>query len=187
VANLTNDSVLIVFVALAGIALLAQAAVLALLFLTGKKALEKLQHDFDELRETAMPVLHSSREVLAAVIPSIRPVTADFVQSAANIRTISADMAEITGKVRGQVEELQSSAAVAMERLQQHAGRLDAMIVGLLDVADRLSRLLQSTLGVSARQLAGVLAAVKAIVESLRNSPIPSRSAQPASDQETFI
>jgi uncharacterized protein YoxC len=184
---MNNETILIAFVALTAVALLVQAIVLVAIFLAGKKAVEKLRQDFDELRVSAVPLFTSTREILTRIGPKIEPAAADVVVAAANLRTISSDVADITTKVRGQVDGIQASTTEVVDRFRHQAARVDSMVTGALDVADRLGGVLETAVGTPTRQLAGILAAVKAIVGSLRTNGSAARRTRTANDSETFI
>lgn len=184
---MSNESILIAFVALTGFALLVQAIVLVAIFLTGKKALEKLRKDFEDLRQSAVPLFTATRDVLAKIAPKIEPITSDVVHTTASLRAVSSDLAGITAKVRTQVEGVESSTSDVLERFRRQAVRVDSMVTQTLDAADRAGAFLQTTVSVPARQLTGILAAAKAILESLRGREPAPRRAQPANDHETFV
>jgi methyl-accepting chemotaxis protein len=185
--NATEATILMVFVALTAIALLVQAIILVAVFFAGKKAFDSLRGEFEELRTSALPVLNISRQFFERLGPDIGPVTSDVIKTAANLKTITSDMAELTTKVRTQVEDVQTSANEALERIKQQAARVDIMVTNLLDAADRVTGFLENAVSVPVRQFAGVLAAVKAIVETLRHAEPPTRRVQPNNDHESFI
>ena len=184
---MNNEILLIVFVALTGGALLIQAIVAVAFFFFVKKSYDKARQDFEEIRASAMPLLASSKEALAKIAPQIEPVTADLVKAAATMRAISADVADITAKVRVQVDAAQGSADDVMERVRQQTARIDSMVTGALDVIDRFGVLLQNAVGTPARQLAGVLSAARAIVDSFRTPAPAARPESAVNESETFI
>jgi hypothetical protein len=59
---------------------------------------------------------------------------------------------------------------------------VDAMLSSVLDAVDRAGSFLTNAVSKPARQLAGVLASVKAVVESLRSSDAAFRHAPPPED-----
>lgn len=185
--NETAATLLIVFVGLTAVALLVQAIILVAAFFAGKKAIESLRGEFEELRESALPVLKISRQFFDRIGPDIGPVTADVIKTAANLKTMTSDMAALTTSLRTQVEDVQTSANEALERIKQQAARVNIMVSNLLDAADRVTGFLENTVSVPVRQFAGVLAAVKAIVETLRHTEPPMRRVQPNNDHESFI
>ena len=185
--NESLATLLIVFVALTAVALLVQAIILVAAFFASKKAIESLRGEFEELRTAALPVLNISRQFFERIGPDIGPVTSDMIKTAANLKTISGDVAELTAKLRVEAEDVRSSAHEAVGRLKYQVARVDVMITNLLDAADQVTGFLQSAVSVPVRQFAGVLAAVKAIVETLRHAEPATRRAQPANDHESFI
>jgi methyl-accepting chemotaxis protein len=185
--NDTSVTLLLVFVGLTAVALLVQAVILVAVFLAGKKAFESLRGEFEELRTSAVPMLNISRQFFERIGPEIGPVTYDVIKSAANLKTITSDMAEVTTKLRAQAEDVQRSANEALERVKQQAARVDIMVTNLLDATDRVTGFLEHAVSTPVRQFAGVLAAVKAIVETLRHAEPATRRVQPSNDHESFI
>jgi methyl-accepting chemotaxis protein len=184
--NSSTETLLTVFVGLTALAMVVQAVILAVIVFAARKGLQSLRGEFEELRESALPVLKITRDLFERIGPNIGPAASDFVKTAANLKIISTDMATLSTKLRAQVEDVQSSAADMVVQLKQQAERLEKMINETLDAAERLSAFLQTAVTVPAKQVAGVLAAAKAIVGSFRNFE-PARRAQPSNDHESFI
>jgi hypothetical protein len=183
----TESTLLIVFVGLTALALLVQAIILVAVTLAGKKAFESLRAEFEELRTSAVPVLNISRQFFERIGPDVGPLTSDVIKTAANLKTVTGDMAALTTNLRTQVADVQTSANEALERVKVQAARVDLMVTNFLDATDRMNAFLQSAVSVPVRQFAGVLAAVKAIVETLRHAEPTERRVQPANDHESFI
>jgi hypothetical protein len=184
---MTIETILVAFVALTAFALLVQAFVMVAILFSAKKAVDKLRVDFEELRESALPFFNASRDALARIAPKIEPITADLVKAAENARVISGDLAVVTTKVRGQVEGIQESTTEIVDKFRVQAVRADALLTRALDIADRAGAMLQSAIGVPARQLAAILAAAKAVIESLRGHETAQPAAHTSNDNETFI
>jgi methyl-accepting chemotaxis protein len=181
-SNWNNDTVLTAFVALTGVALLVQAILLLALFVSMSKAVRSLKEQVEELRSSAMPVVGNLQRILERVAPHVEPVSADIASITSSLKTASGNLAEITGELRAQAADVQVSAAEVVERVRAQAFRVDTMITTVLDSADRAGAMMQSAVSIPARQLSGVLAALKAVVESLRNSG--PRPAYPAQDRD---
>lgn len=184
---MNSQTLLIVFIALTSLAMVVQAVLLVVICLAAKKAIEKLRDDFKELRETAVPFFKGTREVLTRIAPKIEPVTEDIVNAAASMRAISADVAVITSKVRTQVEGAQASTTEAIEKFRVQTNRVDTMVTKTLDSADRFGAFLQTSLVVPVKQLAGILAAAKAVMNSLGNRPPAAKRAPAPNDNENFV
>jgi methyl-accepting chemotaxis protein len=184
---MNSQTILVVFVALTCLALVAQAAILLVFLLAAKKAVEKLREDFDELRANAVPFFSASRDALTRIAPKIEPLTSDIVKAASSLSVISSDVAQITTKVRGQVDSVQDSTADLVDRFKHQAARVDSMVTTTLDAADQVGNFLQSAVSVPARQLSGILAAIKAIIESLGHTAAAPPAVHRSNDHETFI
>ena len=99
----------------------------------------------------------------------------------------AADIADVTHRLRVQAAEVEASAADILERVREQTSRIDEMFSGMLNAVDRAGDYVADTLTRPMRQVAGVLASIKAIVESLR-TPIPEpRETSTSRDRETFI
>lgn len=185
-----NNNLLIAFVALTAIALIAQAGLLLAFFLFAKKSYDSMRADFEQFRDSAMPLFNASKVFFERISPHIEPVTADFVKTMSSVQSISADAAEIAKKMRAEVDTVRASADEVIGRFKEQAVRLDAMTTTVLNSADRVGGFLQNAVSAPARQVAGVMAAAKAVVETLKQRPDPAvRRAQGngSSDHETFI
>lgn len=183
----TAPLILIIFVGLTTLALLVQAVILVAVIVAGKKAFESLRGEFEELRTSALPLLKTSQQFFDRLSPDIGPLTSDVIKTAANMKTITGDVAVLTTNLRTQAEDVQASANEALERIKLQAARVDMMVTNLLDATDRATGFLENAVSVPVRQFAGVLAAVKAIVETLRHAEPTTRRVQPANDHESFI
>jgi len=100
------------------------------------------------------PILSITRDVIARVTPK--------VESAAG------DLAELAKGLREQTEKMEETATEILEKLRIQAIRLDGMCSGVLNAADRAGGFVSGTVVGTVRQLSGIVAGVKAIVDSLR-------------------
>jgi hypothetical protein len=73
-----------------------------------------------------------------------------------------------------------ASASDIAQRVQAQSSRVDAMVSGALDAIDNAAGFVAETVNKPVRQLSGLLAGVKAIVETLGASQPPQRASQPA-------
>jgi uncharacterized protein YoxC len=172
--NLDSQTIMLVFVAVTALAVLLQAFILLAIFLSVRKAVRSVHDEMDDLRSSIAPVVSTSRDLLARVGPRIEVVVDD--------------LAAITHGLRQQSAVLESSANEVMNRVRRQSGRLDAMLTGVLDSVDRAGGFVANVVSKPIRQAAGLLAALKAIVESLRVSetqhrPAPASEYQPAGER----
>lgn len=162
-------------VGMVALVLLVQAIVLLALFSTVRKALRSLREDFDDLRSDVTPILHNTRELFVRVAPRIEDAAADLAAMAHGLRT--------------QTNDVQAAATEVLERLRRQSSRVDSMMSTLLDGVDRAGNFMTDAVAKPMRQLSGLLASVKAVVESLRAAEQPRRD-QPAhtpADRDMFI
>jgi hypothetical protein len=89
--------------------------------------------------------------------------------------------------LRAQVAEVEASATEIIERVRKQSARIDEMFSGVLDSVDRAGDYVSETLGKPVRQIAGVVDALKAIVESLRTPPPEPYESPTSRDRDTFV
>jgi hypothetical protein len=167
VANLNNETLLLVFVACTGAAVLMQAFVLLAMYFAFRKAIKMAQQQIDELRTDVVPVVKETKQLLINVGPKIESVAVDF--------------AALTHGVRTQGALIRTSTADIVERVNRQASRLDRMLTGVLDVADRAAEVFSEAMSVPLRQLSAIAAFAKAAIGSFRaGTPRPPAESQPA-------
>lgn len=171
--NANNETLLMIFVALTGVAVLLQAAVLLALYLAMRKSVKSIQDQVEDLRATVMPVLTESKDFLVRVGPKIDSVVSD--------------LAELTHGLRAQGVEFQTSATEILERVRRQTSRLDSMLTGVLNAVDRAGGFVADAVNVPLRQMSAIAASAKAVVGALRTrtpAPAPTHS---AADKDMFV
>jgi len=185
---MNSGNVLTIFVIIVALAFVAQAAILGAFYVFARKAFDSLKQDVDEIRDATLPILTTSREFFQRISPRIDPITADVAKTLANTKTITSDIAEVTGRLRDEAASVQSSATEVLNKVKHQTERLDHMVTEVLNSVDRIGHVLETTVTVPARQAAGVLAAFKAVVESLRRPrPVGASVAGSNNDHEHFV
>ena len=179
---MNNETLLIAFVGLTALALLVQATILVAIFFAAKKTIGKLLQDSEEYRDTLLPFLTASRDILTKVGPKIEPIAEDVVKTVASVRVISGDVADFTVKMRGQVANVETTTADVLDKVKVQTARIDGMVTQTLDAADRMGGYIEQTVSAPVRKVSGILAAAKAIVESLRSTKPAAAHVQPATD-----
>jgi len=148
------------FVAIAALALLAQTIGAIAVLMMARKAAKNLRNEMDHYRSTLMPILERAREVVENVAPKVE--------------TAAAELAVITTRLREQTADIQTAANDIIARTQRQAGRVDHMLTAVFDRVERASTFVADVVAKPVRQLSGVLASVKAVVETMRE-PAPHR------------
>ncbi len=167
--NFDTQTILLVAVGVTALAVLLQAITLLVMFVALRKAAHALQEEVEDLRATVTPVFERTQELLARVGPK--------AEAAAT------DLAAVAHGLRSQAEHLEATAKEIIERAHQQSNRVDAMFTSVLDAVDRAGGFLADAVSKPARQLAGLLASARAIIESLR-SPAPAQRPAAAPEGE---
>jgi hypothetical protein len=171
--NLDNGTIELIFIALTAIAVLAQAIVLLAMFLAVRKASHTLIFQIEELRLSVTPLVDSSLKLITRVGPQVEGTVAD--------------VAEIARGLRVQAAEMEATAANLIERVNEQANRIDVMFTSLLDGVERVGDYVTETVSRPVRQFSGLLAATKAIIESLRHPASARRETRTPVDRDTFV
>ena len=153
-AHLDPQTAQLIFAGVAALALLLQALVLLAIFFGVRKAVSTLREDFDELRTSVTPFVKEAREVFTRVAPKIEQT--------------SDDVAALTHTLRAQSEDLKATSADIIQKTRRQANRIDSMTTSVLDAADRAGTFVNDAVTKPMRQLTGIVASIKAVVDTLR-------------------
>jgi ABC-type transporter Mla subunit MlaD len=162
--NIDNQTLLMAFIAVTGLAVLLQAFILLAIYLAIRKAARSVSEQAEALRASIMPVIDSTREVVQRVTPRI--------EGAVN------DLADIAQSLKKQSAEAQGTLSETLNQVKKHSARVDAMLTALLNNVDRASRFVNETVARPVRQFNGILAGVRAVVETLRRPAAPHHAAE---------
>ncbi len=172
--NLDSQTVQLVIVAAVAVTMLLQAIVLLAIFSTLRKAAQSMREDVEQLRTTVIPVIENVRELLVHTGPKIESAATDLAALSQNLRRQTADI-QVAGKE-------------IIDRLQKQSQRVDSMLTKVLDAVDRTGGFMTDTVTKPMRQLAGLLASAKAVVEALRSdSPTHSAGDKARGDKDMFV
>ncbi|HLY43576.1 MAG TPA: hypothetical protein VKR52_20350 [Terracidiphilus sp.] len=172
-ASNTQTILLIVFVAITGLAVLLQASVLLGMFIAMRKSLKLVQENVDELRTKVLPVVTDAGDFFTRVGPKLE--------------SMATDMSSMMHDLREQGAELQESATVILEKVQRQSSRVDSMMTGFLDSVDRAGAFINDVVGAPIRQLGALAAAAKAMFGALTSrSPEPAAT-HASADKDLFV
>lgn len=170
--KLDNETILLAFVAVTGLAVLLQAFILLAILISVRKAARSIKEELEDLRSAAMPVIYNTRDLFSRLAPVIEDTVGD--------------LSEIARGLRVQTEGMQSTATEIVEKVRQQTTRLDAMFTGVLDAIDRAGGFVADAVSKPVRQLSALVASIKAVVESLRVPGEHPRPARPR-DEDMFV
>lgn len=171
--NNTETILLIIFVALTGLAVLMQASVLLAMFITMRKALKLVQENVEELRTKVLPVVSDAADLLHRVGPKLE--------------SVASDVSELVHDFRLQGAEFQTSANEIIEKVLRQTSRIDAMLTGLMNTFDRATGLVNDVIVAPIRQLNAMAASARAVFNALvfrTPAPAPTHA---AADKDLFV
>lgn len=192
-----TETLLIIFIAITGLAVLLQACVLLGLLLTVRKAVKTANEQADEYRSKLMPIIDSSSHLLNSGTQLIGSVKNLVTTAQTLVKDIQApaqaaisEMELMTRDIHAQALQLQASVDEIAQKARYQADRVDNMTTSFLNGLDRFGSFLNDAVHAPIRQFNGVIAAARAVVDTLR-SPAPSRPrSRPtnvAEDKDLFV
>jgi methyl-accepting chemotaxis protein len=173
--KLDNQTILLAFAVVTGLAVLLQTFILLVISVTMRKAARSIREEIGSLRSSLMPVIYDTQELLASSRDTLVNAQ-DFIANAQGVLTrvspkveeAAGDLVEITRGLRAQTTQMQSSVQEILEKVRKQSGRVDNMVTGVLDTADRAGGFVNDVVSRPVRQISSILAVVKAVIESLR-------------------
>jgi hypothetical protein len=171
-----NQVLLIIFVGLTGVAVLIQACVLIGIFVSLQKTAKSVLLVTEDLKATVVPMIHSTRELMERMGPQLV--------------TVTSDLAELTQGLRKESASVRVSVSEIMERVNKQTAHLDSMMTSGLNSVERASVVLESAVAAPVRQINGIFAAVKAVIETYRHVDPRAPQRKPthsAADKDMFI
>jgi len=172
--NLSSETFLIVFVALTGLSVLMQACVLLGIFLAVRKAVQSGKGQADEFQSKLMPVLETSKEFLESANGLVVTTRKLLDGLDPKLRSAATELADMSQELHEQTIRLRVSADEIAEKLHRQADRVDEMATSTLNGIERFGSFVNQAVDMPVRQVAGVIAAAKAVIETLR-APLPPR------------
>lgn len=167
-----HELIEVVFIILASVALIMQTILLIAMFLGLGKAIQSIKEEIGDIRSSVVPVAQNAKDLIERLSPKVE-------------RTVT-DISELTHGLRLQAEELEVVVSEILQRVRKETGRIDTMFSGTLDAVDRASVYVTDVVAKPVKQISGILAAVKAIVESLRASEHAYRAPANHRDNDIF-
>jgi len=181
-----NQTIELAFTAVTALAVLLQAIVLLAIYLALRKGIASLRAEVEDLRSSLTPMVDNAKELIENSRVLVDKTQALLARVGPKAESTVNDMARVARGVRDQTAQAEFTAKDIIERTRRQTERL---ATNALDTVDRAGSYVVETVGRPARQLAGIIAAAKAIVESLRGSS-SSREPQPArffDDEDRFV
>jgi methyl-accepting chemotaxis protein len=179
--NLNSETLLIVFVAFTGLAVLMQACVLLGIFLAVRKAVQSGKEQVDGIQTKLIPVLEISKDFMESA-NGLFATTKKLIDGLdPKLRVAAAEMADMSQELHEQTIRLRATADEIAEKMRRQADHVDQIATSTLNGVERLGALVNQAVDLPMRQVSGVIAAAKAVIETLRAPapPRPRRAPQP--------
>jgi uncharacterized protein YoxC len=171
-SNPGNETMQLAILIIVAIALLVNSALVVIILVSVGKLGKKITDEIADLRSSVMPMVNDTRDLLTNIGPK--------VESAAD------DMSAILHTLRSQTAAFESVSEEVVGRFRRQAERMEVMVSGLIDTADRTSNAVADTIGRPIRRIAGLVASARAAVESLR-APAPTVQAKREQDKRDLL
>jgi hypothetical protein len=150
----SNQTLLIVFIAVVALSLLLHASAMVLMALGARKAQKKVEDLVDDFRLHALPVIISSREVLNDISPKLKVITENLMATSSTLRARTDQVGGLVGNVT--------------DRAQAQASRVDGMVKATLDQVTFAAQAIEHGLAMPVRQVSGILNGLRAGVDVMR-------------------
>jgi methyl-accepting chemotaxis protein len=132
-----------------------------------------MKDEIADFRTSVMPMIYDTRELISSLSPKIE-ATAD-------------DLSAILHGLRSQTQALEAVATDLVSRLRRQTVRVDGVLSGLFNTADRTGSAVADTVGRPIRQIAGLVASARAVVEALRSPNSKTHAAREQDNRDLFV
>ena len=166
-----NQTLLIVFVGLTGVAVLLQACVLLGIFLSLRKAAKSVTDVTDDLKGTVIPLIHTSRNLMERISPQVLTISNGLSELIEVVHKESGGAKVSIAEIKASVTEMKESVHDIVERVGRQTARLDSMLTVGLDTVERAATTLETNVAAPVRQANGIIAAIKATIDTYRTWP----------------
>jgi len=171
-----HDTLLILFIAIAALAIALQAGVLFALYKAVVQSSARMEAIATRIEQQTTPVLATAHAILDDARPKVAEITSNLAASTATVRAHVSQVAEATGEI--------------VERARMQAARLDDMISSTADKIENTTEFLQNSVLGPVRRVQGIVQALSAGLSFFRNARNRSQARQAArapEDEEMFI
>lgn len=155
----TGSRLFMIFVGVVSVSVLIQAIVLIGMALGAAKTQKEFLRIAEEMRSKTLPVLEISRSILEDTAPKLRVMTDNIT--------------EASFLLRDQAQRLDHVMKNTLETVDAQVQRADQMVSATLDGIGEITSTVQRSLMVPAKQVAGLMNGLKAIVEKLSGTKLP--------------
>lgn len=167
------ETMQLIILILVAVALLANTALIVVILVSVGKLGKKMNDEIADFRSSVMPLVYDTRELVTSLTPKIE-ATAD-------------DLSAIVHGLRSQTQAIEAVGADLVSRLRRQTERVDGMLSGFFGTTDRTGSSVAGRVGKPIRQIAGLVASARAVVETLRGPSRKTHHAREQDNQDTFV
>ena len=164
-----SQTIQLIIVAAVALAMLLQAIVLLAGLVIVRKMLRSFQEQVEDVRQSVLGITQK-------IEPVVDNARALFLRSAPKIEATLGDLAALSENLLKETTNVQAAAADAMEKLRRQATRVDAVLTNVFNTVDKASVFVSEAVARPMRQVAGILASVRAVVDTLRSGTVQAPS-----------
>jgi hypothetical protein len=177
---MNHDMIELAFVGVAALALVTQTIILLAISIGVSKGTKSIKGDFEDMRASIMPTVDKARDLVEKTRTLVDRVSPQ-------VESATTDVAELAHLLRVQAADVEATVEQILERVRSQTGRIDHMFSGTLDAVDKASGFVTHAVEKPVRQISGLVAALKAVVESLRSSEGHHDDHGIADDKDMFV
>jgi len=146
-----DDNLLRIFIAVTMFAVVIQAGILIGLYLAVRKSSAKMEAIATEVRDKALPAIHS----VNSLVVELRP----------KIETLTTNLSEASTTVRNQLSRIDATLTDALDRTRLQVIRADELLNRTMDKVEDTTEMVHKTVVSPLRQVNGMMAAISTGVE----------------------
>ena len=172
--NSGNSKLLLVFVAVAAIALLAQAVVVAGIGFVVYKAQKAVLDHIGEIKGKAYPLIEKSQELITDLRPKINEITEKVNVITGHVEHIAAlakekaeEFSPTISAANQTVASANETVAEANRKTRAQINRVDGMISSALDATVRLGTAIEHGITRPGREIAGIVTGLRVGLDTL--------------------
>lgn len=184
---MNNETIQLACIALIALGVLVQTILILAMFFGLGKGLRALKEQVEEMKSSVMPTVEKTQALLEKTSLFIDKSNELVERVSPKVESAATDAAAFVRGVRKQAADVEIAVSEILQKVEKQSNRIDNMVSDSLDAVDKASSFVTQTVGKPVRQLSGLVAGVKAAVESLRTNGRPMRNHGAPEDKDLFV
>jgi methyl-accepting chemotaxis protein len=180
-----NTELLLILIGVT-VAVLLQAGVLYALYRTVSKAVQSANQQAEDYRAKLTPIIDAGGQLINTANELVASAQKLIKTVQPHVESTVTELANMARDVHAEANRLQQSVDEVAAKARRHADRVDGMVGSFLDGLDRFGTFLNESVRTPFRQVNGIVAAARAVVDTLR-SPRSPRSRQRPTPPSMYV